>query len=64
MGIAGMSKDEETKISKAVWEFQTNGVTEELCPRCNGKLKFIGNMSSFRIFCENQCGIDYGLRGI
>ena len=64
MDTKRITEKEEMILFKAADEYQTNGVIKELCPRCNGKLKYIGNMSSYRIFCENQCGIDFGLRGI
>ncbi len=58
-----LNKQEEEMIYKAIDEFQECGKTDIACPICNGKLKYIGNYSSFRVFCEN-CGEVYSLRGI
>ncbi len=64
MDIERITEDEEKVLYKAADEYQINGVIKEPCPRCNGKLKYIGNMSSYRIYCENQCGIIFNVRGI
>lgn len=64
MGIKKISENEEAVLYKAADEYQISGVIKQTCPRCNGKLKYIGNMSSYRIFCEKQCGIVFDIRGI
>lgn len=64
MGIKKISENEEAVLYKAADEYQISGVIKQTCPRCNGKLKYIGNMFSYRIFCEKQCGIVFDIRGI
>ncbi len=64
MDINEISEDEIQVLYEAADEFQENGIVKVRCPRCNGKLKYIGNMSSYRIFCENACGIVLNVRGI
>lgn len=64
MDINKISENEMKILFKAADEYQTNGTIQELCPRCNGKLKYIGNMSSYRIYCERECGILLNIRGI
>lgn len=64
MDIKKISDNEEAILYKAADEYQTSGVIRQTCPRCNGKLKYIGNRSSYRIFCESQCGIVFNIRGI
>lgn len=59
-----ISEDEKKVLYKAADEYQSNGIIKQVCPRCNGKLQYIGNMSSYRIFCKNQCGIIFNVRGI
>ena len=64
MDISKISEDEKTVLYKVADEYQTTGIINTICPRCNGKLKYIGNKSSYRIFCENKCGIFFTVRGI
>lgn len=61
-----LSKSEEAILYKVVEEYQENGVIKQNCPRCNGKLHYIGNKISYRISCENEskCGIWLSIRGI
>lgn len=64
MDINKISEDEKMVLYKAADEYQTSGIIKQTCPRCGGKLQYIGNMSSYRIFCEEQCGIVFNVRGI
>ena len=64
MDIKKISEDDEMALYKAAEEYQTSGIIKRTCPRCGGKLQYIGNMSSYRIYCEKQCGIVFDLRGI
>ena len=54
---------EEQEIFKAIDDFREHGRTNIICPRGGGKLKYVGNNSSFVISCEN-CDLMYSLRGI
>ncbi len=57
--------ERERKIAfKAAEEYEMEGVIRECCPYCNGKLRYEGVGNSFCISCENQCGFEYGIRGI
>lgn len=58
-----LTDQEEGIIYSAIDDFQKSGTTIIACPFCKGKLKYIGNRSSFGISCEN-CGVIYSLRGI
>lgn len=64
MDMIKISEEEKSKLFKVANEYQERGIIVEDCPRCNGKLKYIGNTSSYRIYCENQCGIIFNVRGI
>lgn len=65
MDIKRKITDEEKNILyKVADEFQTIGKSNIQCPRCEGKLEFIGNMSAYRIWCDNSCGIIFTVRGI
>ena len=64
MDIKKISESEKIVLYRAADEYQRSGIIKEDCPRCKGKLKYIGNTSSYRIFCENQCGIIFNVRGI
>lgn len=64
MDIKKISEEEKKVLYKVADEYQAGGIIRRTCPRCNGKLKYIGNMSSYRIFCQNQCGIVFNVRGI
>ena len=64
MDINEISEDEKAALYKAADEHQTTGIINTACPRCDGKLKYTGNKSSYRIICENKCGIFFTLRGI
>ena len=54
MDINKISEDEKTVLYKVADEYQTTGVINTSCPRCNGKLKYICNKSSYRIICDNK----------
>ena len=58
-----LTRREEEIIFKAVDEFREYAKTDIMCPICNGRLKYVGNHSSFSVLCEN-CGNIYSLRGI
>ena len=64
MNIEKISKEEKEILYKAADEYQTTRHINITCPRCNGKLKYVGNMSSYRMLCEKQCGIALNVRGI
>ena len=64
MDIKKISEDEKAVLYKAADEYQANGVITGICPRCSGRLQYIGNRSSYRIYCENECGIIFNVRGI
>lgn len=64
MDINKVTEKEMEILYMAADEYQANGIINITCPRCNGKLKYLGNMSSYRILCENQCGIIFSVRGI
>lgn len=66
MGSKELSETELSVLYRAAEEFQTKGVITQTCPRCSGKLQYIGNRTSYRIFCENEsiCGIWDSVRGI
>ena len=64
MDIKKISEDEKAVLYIAADEYQANGVIKQICPRCGGKLRYIGNRSSYRIYCENECGIIFNVRGI
>ena len=64
MDIKNFSENEKAVLYKAADEYQTSGTIKQTCPRCRGKLQYIGNMSSYRISCINQCGIIFNVRGI
>ena len=61
-----LSEAELSVFYRAAEEFQTKGVITQTCPQCNGKLHYIGNRTSYRIFCENEsiCGFWEENRGI
>lgn len=57
--------EKERKVAfKAAEEYETKGEIQELCPYCNGKLKYYGIGNSFSISCVNQCGFVYNFRGL
>ena len=65
MDIKGsISEKEENLLYEIADEFQRNSETQIKCPRCEGKLNFIGGMSAYRISCVNNCGIVFSVRGI
>lgn len=41
-------------LYKAVEDFCTKGDTDLVCARCSKKLMFQGNLTSYRIFCEDR----------
>lgn len=45
-------------------QYQEMGTITNACPRCGGKLIYSGNDISYRIMCENECGIVFSVRGI
>lgn len=51
-------------LYRAADEHQANGIIKQICSRCSGKLQYIGNRSAYRMFCENDCGIIFNVRGI
>ena len=64
MDIKKNSKEEEEFLYHVVDEYQKKGSSTKVCPHCGGKLTYIGNNSSYRIICENNCGILLSIRGI
>lgn len=57
--------DEEKQILYMVAEqYQEMGTITNACPRYGGKLIYSGNDISYRIMCENECGIVFSVRGI
>lgn len=64
MDINEITEKEMRILFEAAEEYQTNGIIQEPCPRCHGKLRYIGNMSSYRIYCESECGILLDVRGL
>lgn len=64
MDFKKLSEDEKEYLFKVADEYQASGIIKISCPRCGGKLNYIGNMSSYRIFCEEQCGVVLNVRGI
>ena len=64
MNIKKMSEEEEEFLYQAADEYQETGIITNVCPYCGGKLTYIGNCSSYRIICENKCGILLSIRGI
>lgn len=51
-------------LDKAEEEFGLTGKTEEVCPRCSGKLICTKVSTSYSIECVNKCGIKLTVRGI
>ena len=64
MDIKKISNEEKKVLYKVADEYQKKGIVTEVCPRCGGKLVYIGNKSSYRISCENKYGIVFTVRGI
>ena len=66
MESKGLTDAEMLVMFRAAEEFQTKGVTTQTCPRCNGKLHYIGAGNSYSLFCENKsiCGFWESIRGI
>lgn len=64
MDIKKISEDERMILYRAADEHQANGIIKQICSRCSGKLQYIGNRSAYRMFCENDCGIIFNVRGI
>lgn len=64
MDIKKITEEEKSVLYIVADEYQDNGVIKQICPRCGGKLQYIGNRSSYRIFCERECGIIFNVRGI
>lgn len=59
-----ISEEEEEFLYQVADEYHEKGISTKVCPRCGGKLTYIGNCSSYRISCENNCGILLSIRGI
>ncbi|GIO86758.1 hypothetical protein J25TS5_36900 [Paenibacillus faecis] len=55
---------ERNVLYKAVEDFCTKGDTDLVCPRCSKKLMFQGNLTSYRIFCEDRECISLTARGL
>ena len=51
-------------IYRVAEQYQEKGTITNTCPRCGGKLTYTGNDISYRIMCENECGIVFSVRGI
>jgi hypothetical protein len=51
-------------LDQAEEEFGLTGKIDLLCPRCAGKLIGTRISSSYKIKCENKCGIRVSVRGI
>lgn len=64
MDIKKLSEEEEEFLYQVADEYQEKGIITKVCPRCGGKLTYIGNNSSYRISCENNCGTLLSMRGI
>jgi tRNA(Ile2) C34 agmatinyltransferase TiaS len=64
MNNSTTTEEESRILFKAVEEFERNGETEILCPRCGGKLRYVGNNSGYRISCEKDGCIMLTVRGI
>ncbi len=45
-------------------QYQEKGTITNTCPHCGGELIYAGNDISYRIMCENKCGIVFSIRGI
>lgn len=59
-----ITDDEEKAFYKAVDEIQKSGQTSIKCPRCNKLLIYQGNVSAYRISCEDKNCIRLTVRGI
>lgn len=55
---------ERNVLYKAVEDFCKKGGTDIACPRCGKKLMFQGNLTSYRIFCEDRECISLTARGL
>ena len=64
MNIHKISEAEKAVLYTAAAVYQADGVIKQICPRCGGRLQYIGNRSSYRIYCEKECGILFHVRGI
>lgn len=64
MDIKKITDEEKETLYKVADEYQQKGIITDDCPRCGGKLIYIGNNSSYRITCQNKCGIVFTVRGI
>lgn len=64
MDIKKNSKEEEEFLYQVADEYQKKGIITKVCPHCGGELTYIGNNSSYRIICENKCGVLFSIRGI
>lgn len=55
---------EEDFLYNVADEYQETGFITKVCPRCGGKLTYVGNNSSYRIICEDNCGVLLSIRGL
>lgn len=55
---------EEEFLYNVADEYQKTGFITKVCPRCGGKLTYVGNNSSYRIICEDNCGVLLSIRGL
>ena len=51
-------------LRRADEQFGLTGKTDEVCPRCGGKLIYTMVSTSYSIECENNCGIKMLVRGL
>ena len=65
MDIKKKFTDYELEIlDRAEEQFVLTGKTDEVCPRCGGKLIYTEVSTSYSIECENNCGIKMSVRGL
>ena len=59
-----VTDDEEDILYKAVHDFEQQGTTEILCPRCGNKLVYQNYNTGYIIGCEDEKCIRLTVRGI
>ena len=59
-----ITDDEENILYKAVFDFERQGTTEILCPRCGKKLVYKDYQTGYTIGCEDEMCIKLTVRGI
>lgn len=64
MDIKKITDKEKQILYMVAEQYQEKGTITNACPRCGGKLRYTGNDISYRITCENECGIVFSVRGI